>query len=379
MSNDPFGDVPLFRELQKLLGSSEGQINLSIASQIANALVGETPAGPTDRAAKNDYAEAVRSAERLVAGYTRLEMTEPFATQVLTRGEWVEATLASWRWLLEQLASGFSSALEQGGSGPEGPAEAGRGVLGQIVPLMMGMQVGTLAGHLGRDALGRYDLPLPRDDDGRLFLVHPNAMQIAADYGFDTKELLCWLAIRDVARHLISTQYPWVENYLRSALKDLIAATEIDLSEMERKLTELQSQGIEAVSGSGIQDALPIMRTETHQRALERVQATVAILEGYADAASAAVAGEVIDSAAKIAEGMGRHEASPSEGKSALTSILGIGPDRSLRTAATTFCAAIVSLKGISALNQLWVAPDNLPSVSEIKDPFLWMERVLGE
>jgi putative hydrolase len=375
MSNDPFGDVPLFRELQKLLFSSSGPINLVIAEQIATALVGEAPAGPTDRAAAQDHVDAVRSAERLVAGYTRLSLTEPFTTQVLTPNEWVATTLTAWRWLLEQMATGFSSAFDQQRGLTD--AQQNPDALGRVVPLMMGMQVGTLLGHLARDALGRYDLPLPRDDEGRLFLVHSNAARIAADYGFDQKELLQWLAVKDVARHLVATQHPWVEKYLRSALKDLVAATEIDMPEMERKLTELQSQGVEAMAGSGLQDALPILRTAAYQQALERVQATVAILEGYAHAASSAVAGEVISSAAKITEGMARHAASPSEGKTALGSLLGIGLDRSLQAAGVTFCAATIDLKGIGSLNRLWDAPDNLPAVAEIKDPFLWMERVL--
>jgi uncharacterized protein (DUF2342 family) len=36
-----------------------------------------------------------------------------------------------------------------------------------------------------------------------------------------------------------------------------------------------------------------------------------------------------------------------------------------------------VQLKGLPALNQMWAAPDNVPTLNEIKDPFAWMERVL--
>jgi uncharacterized protein (DUF2342 family) len=37
----------------------------------------------------------------------------------------------------------------------------------------------------------------------------------------------------------------------------------------------------------------------------------------------------------------------------------------------------VVKLKGIAALNKVWDAPDNLPSLDEIRDPFAWMERVI--
>jgi uncharacterized protein (DUF2342 family) len=53
--------------------------------------------------------------------------------------------------------------------------------------------------------------------------------------------------------------------------------------------------------------------------------------------------------------------------------------DRKLETSGSTFCAAIVSLKDIETLNRVWEAPDNLPTLDEIKDPFAWIERVVDE
>ena len=86
---------------------------------------------------------------------------------------------------------------------------------------------------------------------------------------------------------------------------------------------------------------------------------------------------QVVEGAARIDEGMARHRSSPSEGQAALSSILGISFDRALENKGETFCAAVVKIKGLSALNKVWDAPDNLPSSEEIKDPFQWMERVL--
>jgi uncharacterized protein (DUF2342 family) len=60
-----------------------------------------------------------------------------------------------------------------------------------------------------------------------------------------------------------------------------------------------------------------------------------------------------------------------------LSQILGVTFDRPLEAAGATFCAAIVKLHGIQALNRVWEAPDNLPGLEEIKDPFAWIERVL--
>ncbi len=154
MGQDPFGEIPLFKELQRLLAGGSGPINLEIARQVAASIAGSDENDP-DHAAARSFAAAVREAEVLLSGYSRLSLEEPAQTDVLSRSEWVNTTLTSWNWVFERLASRFTSVL--GGPDEQGePPETGGmglGVLGQIVPLLMGMQVGTLVGHLADDVL----------------------------------------------------------------------------------------------------------------------------------------------------------------------------------------------------------------------------------
>jgi putative hydrolase len=251
-------------------------------------------------------------------------------------------------------------------------------VIGQLAPLLLGLQAGTLVGHLSREALGRYDLPILRDDKGRLFLVDANATAIASDYGFKLDEFRAWLALRETSRHLIGSGHPWVERYLRNLMTSLIDAIEIDVGDLQRRIMDMQSGGSESLEqGFGSDQTVPIASTQRHTQALGRLQSFVAVFEGYASNAVGAVGPQMIDSLGQIEEGMARHNASQTEGKAALNGILGITPDRSLQTAGATFCAAVVKLQGIEKLNAMWTAPDNLPTPEEVRDPFAWIERVL--
>jgi len=121
-----------------------------------------------------------------------------------------------------------------------------------------------------------------------------------------------------------------------------------------------------------------VVQTERHRGAVERWDAFVAVLEGYSNSAAEAVAGEVVGERAKVAEGMARRSTTPSQGQSMLQTLLGVTMDSELRSSGRTFSAAVLQLEGISSLNRVWEAPDNLPTWSEVKDPFSWMERVLG-
>jgi putative hydrolase len=251
--------------------------------------------------------------------------------------------------------------------------------MGQVAPLLVGIQVGTLVGRLARDVLGRYDHPIPRDDDGRLLFVDPNVARLATEYDLDDA-FIRWLALDGAAHHLVLTQAPWINRYWRSLVVEVVDAMEIDVGELQTRMMDLQSQGPAALEeGLGAGAALPLVPTDRHRRALARLRSFLAGVEGYARHATAAVAGTVVGDVTQVEEGVARHRLRGNEAEAMLKTILGVSLDRELEAAGTTFCAAVVKLKGIAALNEMWAAPDNLPSYDEIKDPFAWMERVLED
>ncbi len=375
MSQEPFGDIPLFRELQRLLTSNQGPFNTEIARQFAVSLATQGMSEPgIDSTIKTRYATSVESAYRMLSGYTRQVTDEPPVGEVISRTAWVDKTLDGWGWLAEAFSSRFKAIAEQ----RAGDAEEARSIeaaIAQIMPLMMGIQVGSLIGNLAKDAMYRYELPIPRAGDDKLFIVESNLRSTAEAYDLALDDLVGWVALSDTGRHLILSANPWVSNYFRSALSELISSIEIDVSDLERKMMDLQSGAFEGLSEAQ-PPGLPVVQTPRHSAALDRLRAFFSVFEGYAGQASSAVASEIIPSATRIEEGLARRALASSEGQQALESVLGISLDRTITTAGLTFCAAVVKMRGIATLNLVWEAPDNLPTVAEIKDPFAWMERV---
>lgn len=373
------GDIPLFREIQKLLSSSHGPINLEIARQVASAL-NQDSTDRIDTTAARTLADAVRNAEFIVSGYTRLAVEEPAQSDVISRRQWIETTMSAWGWLLTHLASRFSSEVTSFASERGEEVNPMGTVMGQIAPLLLGMQAGTLIGHLARDALGRYDPGIPRQDDGHLFFVGTTIDRVAGEYDFDLDAFRRWLALEDVARHTVAVVAPWVDRYRRSLFIELVDSLEIDASDLESRLADLQSRGPEALQeGFDTSEMLPIVQTPRHTKALDNLRAFIGLFEGYARHVSAAVADQAVGDTGRIAEGMRRRSASPNEGRGMLNAMLGWTPDPGLEQAGTTFCNAIVELHGIATLNLAWAAPDNLPAIAEIRDPFQWIERVVDQ
>lgn len=381
MSQQPFGDIPLFRELQRILAAGEGgPINFEIARQIAGTIATQTPDPTPSADAGRALAEGVRAAEVLLSGYTRLELPEPLRSRTMGRATWVLAALDGWRWVLEALGKRFTDAFDATDGPLAGEANPLGQMMGQVAPLLLGIQSGTVVGHLAADALARHDPPIPMDDDGALFFVTPNLESVAATYDLDLNALYGWISLHEAARQVIVEAAPWASRYFRSLLLGLVESIEIDTGDMERRLMDLQSGGTDALSaGAGMDQLIPIADTERYRRALTDLRSFLAIFEGYAEHAAAAVKPQLLGEGGRIDEAMTRWRATPTEGKQMLAGVLGIERDRALESAGQTFCAAVVELKGIAALNAVWAAPDNLPNLAEIKDPFAWMERVLAE
>ena len=377
---EPWGDIPLFREIQRILASSKGPVNVEMASQVAIALATqEGDAAPDTRRARA-LSDAVHDAELVLAGYTRLPVDEPATVHTTSRADWTRATLGAWAWLFEHVAAKLAGGMGASGESEEASPAGLGAALGGIAPLLVGIQVGTLVGRLAHDVVGRYDHPIPRDDDGDLLFVDPNVARLASDYGFDEDAFVRWLALGSAARHLVIGQASWIARYWRSLVVEVVDAMEIDVGELQSRMMDLQTQGPAALQeGLGDGAALPLVPTDRHRRALGRLRSFLAAVEGYARHAGGAVAGAVGGPATQIDEGMARHRLKGNEAEAMLKSLLGVSFDRDLETAGTTFCAAVVQLKGIEALNRMWAAPDNLPSYDEIKDPFAWIERVVED
>jgi len=377
----PFGDIPFFRELQRLLASSgSGPVNLEIARQVANAIATGSRAEPAPSSERERLMKAtVRDSELVLAGYTRLPIDEPMSSNLISRTKWIDATFREWKWLIDHLAERFVDEMKRAGSETEAEDQM-RQAMGQVTPLLMGIQSGTLIGYLGKEVLATNDPPIPRDGDDDLFIVEPNVVAFAESYDLNANEVTRWLSLHDVARALVIRGVPWVNRYHRGLLVELVDAIEIDLSQLERRLMDLQSGGLESLQqADAIDRNIPIVETERHRSALNRVRAFVGLFEGYAAHAADSVRSTIVEDSPRIQEGIARHQSSPSEGKELLAGLLGFSADRELEAAGRTFCEAVVKLEGLATLNLVWEAPDNLPSYAELRDPFVWIERVATE
>jgi len=167
-----------------------------VALQIGKRVAGPGPiVPPEDRARmREDLAAHVLRAEELVAGFTDLTVTG-FRSRawVMGRGDWIRQNVAGIQRLMEPLAQRLLDKR------PTRPTIARKAV---------GAQAGAILGYVSRRVLGQFDVFLPPDDDGLIYFVGPNLIEVERRYRLVPSDFRLWVAIHEVTHRVQFSSAP---------------------------------------------------------------------------------------------------------------------------------------------------------------------------
>jgi len=377
---DIWGDVPLFREIQRVLLSSTGPVNWELARQvgIASASWGREDPSPSEQDGRA-FEEAVRVAELQVAAFTGLEPPSGLPSiRAVRRADWVQANVEGLKALVEPAAAKLASAMEQV-QRESGPAETpgfGPQVLRQLSPLLTGAQVGAVMGYLAQHVLGQYDVALPRPGPDTLLFVAPNIAAFEKDWSLDPTEFRTWVALHEVT-HRFELARPWAAPRFRALLEDFLSTLEFDLAGLQARLESLDMSDPQAMQ-SMFQSDEGLFGTvlDAEQRLkLGRIQAFMAAAEGYGDHVTHGIGRALLSTYGRIEEAMRRYRETE-QGDPVFERLLGVEMKREQYRLGKRFCDDAAGIVGEQTLARMWESADSLPSLPELEEPSLWLARL---
>jgi coenzyme F420 biosynthesis associated uncharacterized protein len=377
---DVWNDVPLFREIQRVLMSSSGPVNWELARQvgIASASWGTEDPAPSEED-RRGFDEAVRVAELQVAGFTGLEAPSDVPrVEAVRRGQWVQANIEGLRALLEPAAAkvGDAIAAAQRDAVPE-QAQAGVAqMLGQVSPLLLGAQVGTVLGTLAQQVLGQYDIAVPRPDGaGALLFVVPNIARFEEEWSLDPIDFRTWIAIHEVT-HRFEFARPWALTRFRELIDDFTSTLTLDVEELQQRLASLDPSNPEGMQEmlAGQDSLFGAVMDDEQRLKLRRVQAFMTASEGYGDHVMHALGEQMLPSYARIDEAMRRYRETEHVDP-VFERLLGIEVKREQYRLGRAFCDTVVELTDEATLARMWDSAEALPSMPELEEPRLWLAR----
>ncbi len=254
-------------------------IDWKLAGTVARGVANLQPAG--DPEPYEQLAGPAEEAERLVSAYTGLD------------GDRAGAGGRGGRPLgLDRRQPRLAGDRARAGDHADGGRGSGR--CGVVAGGVMAIEAGAVSGFLAGRVLGQYEFPvLEPDKPARLLFVAPNLAQAAASLDAPADQLLRWVALHEMTHALQFGGVPWLRPHLGEMLRELLGALELDprsmlrlpdVTDLKKLFDRVREDGLAmVVVGAG--------RRET----LDRVQAFMAVLEGYAEHVMDAVGADVLD------------------------------------------------------------------------------------
>ena len=368
----------IFSQLQFLMQPHDGPLNWEFAIDTARKTVAQQPdPSPTQR-----QVDAVADAVRLADHW--LDETTAFpsgvtSTAAWSRAEWIVGTTDVWKVLVEPIAESSVQAL--GGALPaEAQAMSGplMGILGKAMGGMLASQVGSGLGTLAGEVLSVSDIGLPLAAPGRAAIVPANLAAFSAGLDVTEDDVLLYLALREAAHQRLFAHVPWLREHLIGAVAEYARGIEVNAQGMQQRIEE-QMRGVDPTNPEAMQQLLEgglfdVERSPAQEAALQRLEVTLALVEGWVDEVVSQATAERMPTAGKLQEAFRRRRAAGGPAEETFATLVGLElRPRRLRDASTLW-GSLRTRQGTEARDGVWMHPDLLPSAADLDDPLGFRE-----
>jgi coenzyme F420 biosynthesis associated uncharacterized protein len=323
----------------------------------------------TARLPRADLTALTAESERRVVAYTGLVPARPLPPpEGISRRDWVASNLDAMRTLLDPV-------LERAGKGM-GPLKP---ALQIGIGAVMTAEVGLIVGYLGQRVLGQYELVLLEkpvsDHPPRLLFVLPNLGQAVQAFGANEDEFMTWVALHEVTHAVQFGGVPWLHGHLAGLVKELLRSAELRM-ERERRFrvpsrAELSRAGRLLRQG----DMISLITNDAERATLDRIQATMAVIEGHAEHVMDVVAPDLLPSLPRLRAALDERRKTQSLLSRLVARLLGLELKLRQYERGKYFCDEVAKAGGADALRHVFSGPEALPTLAEIDDPPAWLRR----
>jgi len=309
-------------------------------------------------------------AERQVADYTGLTLPgPPPPPEMVDRATWAEINLDTLSTFLEPVAERLSGRLDS--AGPlSGPLRAAAGAT-------LAAEVGLVAGYMSQRVLGQYELSLLQPEQpARLLFVGPNLVKAIGEMSLERDSFLAWIVFHEVTHVFQLGGVEWLRPYLADLLRKYLETVEVSIEKgAAGGLPSLPSMRelVDAYREGGL---VALVQSKEQRGLLRRLQAVMAVVEGYSEHVMDAIGERVLPGYEKLREAMDRRRQSRSAPQKILERLLGLDLKMRQYEVGKSFCDAVERTDGIATLNLVWESSELLPDLEELSHPQRWVTRV---
>ena len=321
------------------------------------------------RSLSSQMADLTAQAEELVTIQTGLvPLQGPARAKVANRAMWIDANLASFQRLMRPLVAKLA------------PDEEKTGFLADRGRQAAGAQMGVILGWMSGRVLGQYDLLIIEDDKPEdqdiVYYVAPNLLAIEAKHDFPADEFRLWLALHEVTHRAQFTGVPWMREYFLSLVNETLDTVDADPDRLKTMVGELltaRKEGKDVLTEGGIAQ---LLASPEQRETIDKISGLMSLLEGHGDITMDRAGVDFVPSAPRFGKVLRDRRKSAKGFQAFLQKVLGIEAKLNQYAAGENFIEEVEKVGGTGLVDRAWEAPENLPSMTEINEPQLWVERL---
>ncbi|TFB76838.1 zinc-dependent metalloprotease [Cryobacterium flavum] len=371
LPNDPASVAALMQQLQGAMNSQGTGVDWEIA-----LTQGQQRAANGQLMATDEQQTQLRQAFHIAALWlddviSVAELTvEP---RLMTRREWVTATMPLWTQLAEPVATSISDSLtrvfaEQVPEEMQGMVANASQLVRSIGGTLFAMQLGQVVGQLASEVVSGGDVGIPLLGEQQAALLPQNVADFGNGLDVPADQVQIYLAVREIAHARLFRHARWLRLHLTSAVTAYARGISIDSSRLEELAGSFDPSNPEDLRQAMVDGSLIQRQDESQISALARLETMLALVEGWVDIVTARATIR-LPKADAIAETVKRRRASGGPAESAFATLVGLElRPRRLREAAAMW-QAVTDAVGNEARDALWSHPDLLPTEQDIDDP----------
>lgn len=342
-------------------------VDWSLARQIARFAAGGSSGGAP---LEVDFEALVKESEGHLRDYTGLAPREPVpGPETIDRAQWAEINLDSLAALLAPVSDRLAKRLDSAGV-LAGPLRA-------VTGATLAAESGLVIGYMSQRVLGQYDVSLlDLQQPPRLLFVGPNLEKAIRELKADRDSFLGWIVLHELTHVFEFSGVPWLREHMAGLMRDYMRTVEVrfergaagglpSLPDPARIVQEFREGGLVA-----------LVQSPEQRELLGRVQAAMAVIEGYSEHVMDAVGERVLPEYAGLRDAMERRRRSRSYPERILQRLIGLDLKMRQYEDGKAFCDAVVERGGVAELNRVWDGPESLPTAGELRDPDAWLRRL---
>lgn len=385
LPDDPEAIRGLIGQLQNAMNAQGDGINWDLALDQAKGIAAKD-ARATTPGERSAIEQAFHVAALWLDEATDLSelSTSP---KLLSRTEWITATMPIWTQLAEPVALSIARSLTQvlKDQAPEemaGMIEGASKLMRNIGGTLFAIQLGQVVGQLAAEVVSGGDVGIPllssKDGDQQAAILPQNIADFGAGLDIDPEEVRLYLAVRELAHARLFRHAKWLKLQLMSAITEYAQGIHIDTDRLEELAADFDPSNPEELRQAMVSGSLIPPKSDAQHAALARLETVLALIEGWVDVVTAEATSRLPKSGA-IAETVRRRRASGGPAESAFATLVGLElRPRRLREAAAMW-QAITDSVGADRRDDLWSHPDLMPNSDDIDEPAGLIARLNGE